>query len=84
MAALQIFRFNFTEVRGRPGNPDGIQLSEVRFFQQDGQRHIFDSRLGAINPNGNCPWNQRAPNVIDDSLLSKWCATHTHLSLRTL
>ena len=62
------YRFNFTQVRvtSRP-----IQLSEVQFFQPNGQLLAF-SRFGASNPLGNNPATQGADNVIDGSMWTKW------------
>ena len=75
MADPTRFRFNFTAVRNWPATADAIQLSEIRFYRPNGQRHFFDSStLGATNPMGSNPLTQGPRNLVDDATHTKWCA----------
>jgi hypothetical protein len=80
MSSIQAtqYRLNFTQVRSWPSQADAIQLSEVRMYAENGQRHPI---VAMSNPMGNNPVTQGASNLIDDSTATKWCA-HATLDLR--
>lgn len=71
------YRLNFTAVRNWPRPADAIQLSEVRFYAPNGERHYYHSLAGAANPMGRNPFTQGPLNLLDDSLATKWCTCQT-------